>query len=104
MGEVAAGGEGTADNPTVAAIDRRFRGEEGTEGEEDEGGAGEFRPNEGRVEKKEASKDEGGGGGVGLVFGEAEPAEKDPERGNPEELKPDAGGGAGFVVADVERL
>ena len=104
MGEVAAGGEGTAGEPTMAGIDGRFRGEERAEGEEDEGGASEFRPNEDRVEEEKAGEDEGGGGGMGLMFGEAEPAEKDPERGNPEELKPDAGGGAGFIVADVERL
>ena len=104
VGKVAAGGEGTADDPTVTAIDRRFGGEERAEGQEDEGGAGEFGPDEDCVEEEKAGEDEGGGGGMGAVFGEAEPAEKDPERGNPEELKPDAGGGAGFVVADVERL
>jgi hypothetical protein len=102
VGEGAEGGEGPAGKPAVARVEGGLGREEGAEGEEDEGGAGEFRPDEDRVEEEPAGEDEGGGGGVRVAFGEAEPAEEDPEGGNPEELKPDAGGGAGFVVADVE--
>jgi len=102
VGEGAEGGEGPAGKPAVARVEGGLGGEEGAVGEEDEGGGGEFGPDKDGVKEQEPGENEGGGGGVRVAFGEAEPAEEDPEGGNPEELKPDAGSGAGFVVTDVE--